>query len=244
MPAALDASDGPSDPLSSAAGDDPLATKSLGPGTDTSAGDPLTSKPVGDAEGDAEGNAEGDAGVPDLSGGDDAGNPSGDAAAMPASMAAALDAVEADAVFCFTHLMAETRDHFCSKLDHTELGITAKITRMEKLIEAKDPELGRALKRLRVVPTFYGFRWITLLLTQEWDLPDVLRLWDSLLADPNRLDFLLYFCVAMVVSIRGELLEQNDFAFAVKALQRFDGRVPLHSLLRRAHSMYSEDGRE
>ena len=35
-------------------------------------------------------------------------------------------------------------------------------------------------------PSFYGFRWLTLLMTQEFDLPDVLRLWDSLLSDSRR----------------------------------------------------------
>ena len=76
---------------------------------------------------------------------------------------------------------------------------------------------------------------------QEWDLPDVLRLWDALLADPCRFEYLLYFCVATVVSIRTELLANDDFAFAVKALQRFDGRVPMHSLLRIANALYGED---
>ena len=160
---------------------------------------------------------------------------------LPGPLLEALDAVEADAFFCFTHLMAELRDHFCSKLDHTEIGITAKITKMERLIESKDPELGRKLKSLRVAPTFYGFRWITLLMTQEWDLPDVLILWDTLLADPSRFEFLLYFCVATITSIRTDLIAKDDFAFAVKALQRFDGRVPMHALLRRAHTLYAED---
>jgi len=137
--------------------------------------------------------------------------------------------------------MAELRDHFCSKLDHTAIGITAKIGVMEALIRKKDPEVAKLLANLRVSPTFYGFRWITLLLTQEWDLPDVLRLWDTLLADPRRFEFLLYFCTATVLSIRHELIEQDDFAFAVKALQRFDGRVPLHRLLRKAHALYAED---
>ena len=160
---------------------------------------------------------------------------------LPAKLAAALEAVEADAFFCFTNLMAELRDHFCSKLDHTALGITAKVTMMEQLIRKKDPEVGRLLARLKVSPTFYGFRWITLLMTQEWDLPDVIRLWDTLLSDPRRFEFLLYFCPATVLSIRGELLAHDDFAFAVKALQRFEARVPMHALLRKAHAMYRED---
>jgi len=36
-------------------------------------------------------------------------------------------------------------------------------------------------------------------------LPDVLRLWDSLLADERRFDFLLYFCVAMAPATRREM---------------------------------------
>lgn len=76
---------------------------------------------------------------------------------------------------------------------------------------------------------------------QEWDLPDVLRLWDSLLADSARFEFCLYFCVATVLSIREELLENDDFAYTVKALQRFDSRVPMHAVLRRAHALYAED---
>ena len=44
-----------------------------------------------------------------------------------------------------------------------------------------------------------------------------------------------------MLSIRTELLENDDFAFAVKALQRFEGRVSLHALLRSAHRLYAED---
>ena len=46
------------------------------------------------------------------------------------------------------------------------MGIQHKVKEMERLVGKKDPELGRLLQRLRVSPTFYGFRWITLLMTQ------------------------------------------------------------------------------
>lgn len=38
--------------------------------------------------------------------------------------------------------------------------------------------------RMQVDPQFYAFRWVTLLLTQEFEFPELLRLWDALLADP------------------------------------------------------------
>lgn len=37
------------------------------------------------------------------------------------------------------------------------------------------------------------------MLSQEFALPEVLRLWDSLFADPDRFDFLLDVCCAMIV---------------------------------------------
>ena len=37
----------------------------------------------------------------------------------------------------------------------------------------------------QVNPQFYAFRWITLLLTQEFKFRDCLSLWDTLLGDPE-----------------------------------------------------------
>jgi hypothetical protein len=42
---------------------------------------------------------------------------------------------------------------------------------------------------------------------QEFSFPDVVRLWDTLLADPaGRADCLLRLCIAMLVHVRAELL--------------------------------------
>ena len=46
---------------------------------------------------------------------------------------------------------------------------------------------------------FVATRWLTLLLSQEFPLPDVLRIWDSLFADENRFDFLIYICCSMIM---------------------------------------------
>ena len=54
-------------------------------------------------------------------------------------------------------------------------------------------------------------------------------------------DFLIYFCATMVLAIRDDLLQANDFAFAVKALQRYENRVPMHALLAKAVELYRAD---
>lgn len=50
-----------------------------------------------------------------------------------------------------------------------------------------------------IKPQFFAFRWLTLLLSQEFLLPDVIRIWDSLFADNSRFDFLLLVCCAMLM---------------------------------------------
>lgn len=50
-----------------------------------------------------------------------------------------------------------------------------------------------------IKPQFFAFRWLMLLLSQEFLLPDVIRIWDSLFADDNRFDFLLLVCCAMLM---------------------------------------------
>ena len=52
---------------------------------------------------------------------------------------------------------------------------------------------------LNIVIYFVSSRWLTLLLSQEFPLPDVLRIWDSLFADENRFDFLIYICCSMIM---------------------------------------------
>jgi hypothetical protein len=64
----------------------------------------------------------------------------------------------------------------------------------------------KARLRAGLAPQFYSFRWITLLLSQEFELPDgtrviqctvmmfvrtVMRLWDSLFADAHRFSYLV-----------------------------------------------------
>lgn len=115
---------------------------------------------------------------------------------------------EADAFFCFTTLMADARDHFVRSLDQdASTGINATMWRMSQRLAWFDRPLFRDLSKKDIKEQYYAFRWITVLCSQEWDLPDVIRLWDSILADrgmqegldEGRFEFLLDFTVAMLM---------------------------------------------
>lgn len=67
------------------------------------------------------------------------------------------------------------------------------------LILAPFPRLLSPQQEQNIKPQFFAFRWLMLLLSQEFLLPDVIRIWDSLFADDNRFDFLLLVCCAMLM---------------------------------------------
>ncbi|EPR64594.1 TBC domain-containing protein [Toxoplasma gondii GAB2-2007-GAL-DOM2] len=147
---------------------------------------------------------------------------------------------EAEIFFCFTELMQEQRDAFCKALDPTDHGVSGRIARLSALLKKKDIVVWTHLETIGVDPQFYALRWLLLLLTQEFQLPDVLVLWDAFIADDGwPLPLLYYVCVSMILWLRPALLA-GDFTACMKLLQHlpaFDPQV----LLRTAVRMREED---
>ncbi|XP_061372983.1 uncharacterized protein LOC133315393 isoform X2 [Gastrolobium bilobum] len=128
---------------------------------------------------------------------------------------------EADAFFCFVELLSGFRDNFVQQLDNSVVGIRSTITRLSQLLREHDEELWRHLEvTSKVNPQFYAFRWITLLLTQEFNFADSLHIWDTLLGDPEGPQTLLRVCCAMLILIRKRLLA-GDFTSNLKLLQNY-----------------------
>ncbi|KAK8918389.1 hypothetical protein KSP39_PZI021124 [Platanthera zijinensis] len=129
---------------------------------------------------------------------------------------------EPDAFFCFVELLGVFRDNFCQKLDNSVVGIRSTISRLSQLLKKHDGELWRHLEiTTKVNPQFYAFRWITLLLTQEFNFADALRIWDTLLSDPEGpQDTLLRICCAMLILVRRPLLS-GEFNSNLKLLQKY-----------------------
>lgn len=138
---------------------------------------------------------------------------------------------EADTFFCFVELLSGFRDNFVQQLDNSVVGIRSTITRLSQLLKEHDEELWRHLEMTtKVNPQFYAFRWITLLLTQEFNFPESLLIWDTLLSDPDGpQETLLRVCCAMLIIVRKRLLA-GDFTSNLKLLQRYPSTNISHLL--------------
>ncbi|XP_026661088.1 TBC1 domain family member 13-like isoform X3 [Phoenix dactylifera] len=143
---------------------------------------------------------------------------------------------EADSFFCFVRVMSDSVDHFCQQLDNSSVGIHSTLSRLSELLKGNDEELWRHLENLKVNPQFYAFRWITLLLTQEFEFHCIMRIWDCLLSNPLGVqEMLLRVCCAMLVCARHELLK-GDFTSNLKLLQHYP-EIDLDYLLDTAHHL-------
>ncbi|KAL5150354.1 TBC1 domain family member 13 [Glycine soja] len=140
--------------------------------------------------------------------------------------------VEADSFSCFVRILGDSVDHFCQQLDNSSSGILATLSRLSDLLEVNDEQLWRHLElRTKVKPQFYAFRWITLLLTQEFKFESILRIWDTLLSNPFGVqDMLLRICCAMLLCVKSKLLS-GDFVTNIKLLQHYPDYINVEYLL-------------
>uniref|UniRef100_A0A4W6DI32 TBC1 domain family member 13 n=1 Tax=Lates calcarifer TaxID=8187 RepID=A0A4W6DI32_LATCA len=142
---------------------------------------------------------------------------------------------EADTFFCFTNLMSENRDNFIKSLDDSQCGITYKMESVYSMLKDKDLELYLKLEEQNIKPQYFTFRWLTLLLSQEFLLPDVIRIWDTLFSDEDRFHFLILVCCAMLILIRDSLLA-GDFTVNMRLLQDYP-ISDVHTILTKAKEL-------
>ncbi|KGG51024.1 hypothetical protein DI09_47p20 [Mitosporidium daphniae] len=90
-----------------------------------------------------------------------------------------LEAVEADAFWCFSKFLDTIHDRYTSG----QPGIWHQISKLEDLMARIDPFLLSHLKEQGVELNQFAFRWINCLLIRELPFRLVIRLWDTCFAE-------------------------------------------------------------
>ncbi|NWR57119.1 TBCD5 protein, partial [Bucorvus abyssinicus] len=163
--------------------------------------------------------------------------------------------LEHDAYAMFTHLM-KTAEHWFSTFEHDSqkekdvmitpmpfarpqdlgpsIAIVAKVNQIQDhLLKKHDIELYMHLNRLEIAPQIYGLRWVRLLFGREFQLQDLLVVWDALFADSITLNLVDYIFVAMLLYIRDALISSN-YQTCLGLLMHYPPIGDVHSLILRA----------
>ncbi|KAL0223825.1 hypothetical protein P9112_003215 [Eukaryota sp. TZLM1-RC] len=154
----------------------------------------------------------------------------------------AVTSVEADVFFCFTQLMSRQRDNFIEKMDHdSKHGIRSRMLEIHSIISRFDPDLHCHFNNHNIDPQYFALRWVSVLLSQDFELNDCIRIWDSLFSylDGER-NFILYICSSMILEKKNELINA-DFANLMAILQHYQ-TDNLEIVLDVARKLYIKDG--
>jgi len=127
------------------------------------------------------------------------------------------DYFESGLFFCFNKVISEVRDGFLRTMDSENTGINGKVAEFDYLLYKVDPVLHAHLSDEGLDPQYYSLRWLMLLLSQEFEIHNVIRLWDTVLADYDRFNFVNFICVGMVTMKRDFLLK-SEFSECLEAL--------------------------
>jgi hypothetical protein len=129
--------------------------------------------------------------------------------------------VEADAFICFENFMNKIQDIFVREKDNSETGINVRLRKINEILKIIDKDLYNHFLNEKIELQFFAFRWYTLFFTQELELPEVLRLWDTILSEENIFDFMTFLCLAVIKQKRSELIAQ-DFSGIMTTLQNLE----------------------
>jgi len=154
------------------------------------------------------------------------------------------DSAEADAFWCFSSLMAEIKGGFIQALDQSCEGVQASVGIAERLLRTYDPDLARHLHKNECPLAVFSFRWCALLFAQDASLADVVRLWDSLIADPRRFEFVVHISLAATLACREELLRTEDEGALAEILRSAPRHKSIDDLLRRAWAICALERRK
>eukprot|EP01022_Parablepharisma_sp_SALTPOND_P032312 TRINITY_DN838_c0_g1_i12.p2 TRINITY_DN838_c0_g1~~TRINITY_DN838_c0_g1_i12.p2 ORF type:complete len:442 (+),score=44.95 TRINITY_DN838_c0_g1_i12:95-1327(+) len=148
--------------------------------------------------------------------------------------------LESDAYFCFCNLMEELKEAYSRQMDKTFGGIQQIIQKISEILKRVDVEYWNYLSETKADIQLFALRWIMLLFAQDMELPTVIRLWDSLLGDPERFLFFQYVVVRVIIEAKKEVIGSEFYEF-VKVIQNSPRTLKLQDLLKKSGNMLAKD---
>ncbi|GAA5889357.1 hypothetical protein JCM8208_007853 [Rhodotorula glutinis] len=127
-----------------------------------------------------------------------------------------LEALEADSFWCLSKLLDGIQDNYI----FAQPGIQRLVKKMDGLCARVDAPLAAHLKEQGVEFIQFAFRWMNCLLMRELSVKNIVRMWDTYLAEGGDAfsEFHLYVCLAFLVRW-SDTLREMDFQSIIIFLQ-------------------------
>ncbi len=133
-----------------------------------------------------------------------------------------LEAIEADTFWCLSKLLDGIQDNYI----FAQPGIQRQVRRLGELVARIDAPLHAHLQDQGVEYMQFAFRWMNCLLMREMSVRNIIRMWDTYLAEgPDAFsDFHLYVC-SVFLHKWTDKLRTMDFQGIIMFLQSLPPRA-------------------
>ena len=147
--------------------------------------------------------------------------------------------IEADSFWSFHYLMSKVSQSFVSANDK---GLEIKSFIFTKCLEYVDEDIYKNLSRVNVRNEYYCYKWFILLFSQEFEINDLLKIWDLIFSHEDKYYFVVYIGIAILMS-KKEVIVNGEMVDVMQALQDFQD-INVIQLIKKAkeiNSQYKEE---
>lgn len=128
--------------------------------------------------------------------------------------------MEAFVFFTFQQLLASTKLNELFTTHDKSFMIHNRMNQFMEILKLHLPKSYHIITELDIHPLYFCFRWLNLLFAQDYLMPNLLLIWDSLMAHFHELvDYANYVAVAHVKMIENQL-DIDDYNKTITALQK------------------------
>lgn len=99
-----------------------------------------------------------------------------------------------------------------SNFDMDQAGMKEQLQHLNMLLAFVEPELANYLKKHESGNMFFCFRWLLVWFKREFNMEDIMRLWEVLWTGLPCQNFHLLICIA-ILETEKEILMENNYGF-------------------------------
>ena len=125
--------------------------------------------------------------------------------------------IEADSFWCFHYLMSKVSQSFVSANDK---GLEIKSFIFQKCLEYVDDEIYNHLQNLNIRNEYYCYKWFILLFSQEFEINDLLKLWDLIFSHEDKYYYVVYIGLA-ILTMKKDIIMNGEMVDVMQCLQNF-----------------------
>ena len=139
-----------------------------------------------------------------------------------------INYTESDSYYTFEILLEEIKQVFImDNVNYSQLFISQQITFIKKLLEKIDLELLNHFEKEEIILDSFLIRWLFVLFAQEFHLDTTINFWDRMFTQKNKINFLCYVSVALLINNRDLLIKMDSLeimTFSQSFGEKFKGK--------------------